>query len=134
MMSEGKTEAHLKKAKLSFEKYNGMMGMYNDKNAQPYAMYFFLIESLFQRLEHSNLYREFDIFSKRIKIDFVNPKWSLIKIEDKNSFAELITFFRNQDIKIFSILVKYRVCPESFMSKVLLQPKDFVLCFLVIFQ
>jgi len=28
---------------------------------------------------------------------------SEIKIEDKNSFAELITFFRNQDIKIFSI-------------------------------
>ena len=69
MMSEGKTEAHLKKAKLSFEKYNGMMGMYNDKNAQPYAMYFFLIESLFQRLEHSNLYREFDDMYNKLKKD-----------------------------------------------------------------
>ena len=45
-------------------------------------------ESIKKRTLNEDLYKEFDIFSKRIKIDYINPKWSLIKIEDKKEIMK----------------------------------------------
>ena len=45
------------------------------------------------------LYKKFFLKNEEIIKVYISE----IKIKDKNTFAELITFFRNQDIKIFSI-------------------------------
>ena len=34
------------------------------------------------------IYREFDVFPKKVKIEFIRPKWSIIKLEDKNEIVK----------------------------------------------
>ena len=45
--------------------------------------------SLKNRGLNEDLYEEFDIFSKRIKIEFRNPRWSIIKIEGKSEIMKV---------------------------------------------
>ena len=45
--------------------------------------------SLKNRGLKEDLYEEFNIFSKRIKIEFRNPRWSIIKIEGKNEIMKV---------------------------------------------
>ena len=39
--------------------------------------------SLKKRTSNEKLYREFDLFSKRIEVTFKKPGWSIIRLEDK---------------------------------------------------
>ena len=45
-------------------------------------------ESIKKRTLNEDLYKEFDIFSKRIKIEFVYPRWSIIAIEEKKEIMK----------------------------------------------
>ena len=45
-------------------------------------------ESLNNNSQNDELYREFDVFPKKVKIEFIRPKWSIIKLEDKNEIVK----------------------------------------------
>ena len=45
-------------------------------------------ESLNNNNQNEELYREFDVFPKKVKIEFIRPKWSIIKLEDKNEIMK----------------------------------------------
>lgn len=59
MMTKGKIEQHIQKAKISFEYLKMLMQTNEEQYDQAYIMYFYLIESLFQRLEHMENELEF---------------------------------------------------------------------------
>lgn len=39
-------------------------------------------------IEPEELYREFKVFPKKIKIEYIRPKWSIIKLENKNEIMK----------------------------------------------
>lgn len=69
MMTSGKIEQHLLKARLSFSLLKKYMEKQSKSIEQVFAMYFFLIESLFQRLEYSNESKDFDLLYRELKKD-----------------------------------------------------------------
>ena len=48
----------------------------------------FSFESLQRRNHIEKLYREFEFFAKKIKIEFIRPKWSIIKLENHNEIMK----------------------------------------------
>ena len=59
MMSNSSITNHVNKAYQSFEEFKHMLENNNDNTFQAYALYYFLIESLFQRLEYHDSIDEF---------------------------------------------------------------------------
>ena len=76
----------------------------------------FSLESLQRRSNHTEkLIREFEIFSKKIKIEFIRPKWSIIKIENHNEIVK--TWEIGKDLeKDLVDSINYPDCWNNFLN------------------
>ena len=45
-------------------------------------------ESLNNNSQNEELYREFDIYTKKIKVEFIRPKWTIMKLENKREVVK----------------------------------------------
>ena len=45
-------------------------------------------ESLSNNSQNEELYREFEIYTKKIKIEFIRPKWTIMKLENKREVVK----------------------------------------------
>ncbi len=106
MMTSGKIEQHIEKAKSSFELLKKYMESNNDYCGQAYVMYYFLIESLFQRLEYMEGETEFKELYSRLKRDRDYQKALTILIKNSRGKRRLVFSLRKHIsvAKIYKIL------------------------------
>ena len=45
-------------------------------------------ESLNNNSQNEELYKEFDIYTKKIKVEFIRPKWTIMKLENKREVVK----------------------------------------------
>ena len=94
MMTSGKIEQHLNKAKASFELLKRHMDANDDDCGQAYVMYFFLVESLFQRLEYMESEVEFKELFSGLKKDSVYQKALKLLIKHSKGKRRLVFALR----------------------------------------
>ena len=98
MMSNSKIANHLQKSHLAFENFKALLLSDYEDSFQAYALYYFLIESLFQRLEHGESEEEFhQLYSAlHCDIDYLEALNGLIK---KSTGKRKLVFFLRRFIK-----------------------------------
>jgi glycosyltransferase involved in cell wall biosynthesis len=84
MMSSGDIKNHIKRARISYAHFNKLLQAYNDPSEQSLALYFFLIESLFQKTEHLN---------KRINDSEFNYLYNILKRD--NIYQKALIFLKS---------------------------------------
>ena len=57
-------------------------------------------KSLIKHDLHERLYREFDIYTKKIKMEFKKPQWSIIKFENKNEIIKTWEIGKELEIEL----------------------------------
>ena len=57
-------------------------------------------KSLIKHDFHERLYREFDIYTKKIKMEFKKPQWSIIKFENKNEIIKTWEIGKELEIEL----------------------------------
>lgn len=63
MMKCKDIESHLNKARVALSAYNNMLKKYDDSNKQGYILYFFLLESIYQRALQQDKYEFFKLYN-----------------------------------------------------------------------
>lgn len=108
MMTSGEIEQHIEKARLSFELLKKYMKANKDCYEQAYVMYYFLIESLFQRLEYRKSEVEFNELYCRLKEDINYQKALTILMKNSRGKRRIVFALRKyiSTAKIYKILFK----------------------------
>lgn len=106
MMTREKIEGHILKAASSFLLLKEQMRKNGDPCDQAYAMYFYLIESLFQRLEYQESELEFKKLFRRLK-------------KDRNYQKALMFLIKNSTGKRKIVFLLRKIIPTAFLYKIL---------------
>lgn len=109
MMTNENIKNHLFKARTSFNSLKEYLIKQSKSTDQAYAMYFFLVESLFQRLERSNDSKEFGLLYKELKKDKNYQKALSFLINNSEKKRKLVYFIRKviPCSKIYKILYQF---------------------------